>query len=616
MAVTFTNTSNYLSRTTCPSVATLSLCGWFRTPASINSYHYPLVIVDDATHYGIYIGFLELGMVSGHMFVRDSTSGTDLFVDMTKVAATNTWYWIAMTRQAGTNNVKGFLALPSEATLTTGQGTPGTAATTPNWMGMGNDAWGDDCPATVAALKIWSGVVLSQAELEQERWYYTPQRTDGLWLWSPFNDQSDVSFRDYSGNGRDWTETGTVTQAGVDGPPISWGPARRTRIWVPVAAGGDQSISVTDSGAGADQLSAIAASLGISEAGSGSDVIGSILASASVADTGSGADSVSSLLAALLVADVGSGADALAAVAAALSIEDAGTGADSVSDVIAVLSVADSGAGADSSSATQEGDEKTVGDTGSGADAVGSVVVVLGVADSGSGEDSPGGPVAVVATADTGSGADAVASLLAALGVTDAGAGSDAPSVSAAMTVTDAGSALDEIAAITVTVTITETGTGADNLAVDQSGDLKSIVDSGSGSDVVVVDATASVSDSGSGADAPSATVVLAVSDSGSGVDTAIVDILIAVVDAGVGEDTVGTVTVEAVVADTATVADALTIAATLAAIADTGSGVDVAAAYDTTTQIAKIVFTLRTREAALELKRRLTSFTLRNPRS
>jgi len=303
-----------------PSVTTVSVCGWFKTPASFELYHYPLVIVYATDHKGLYLGFKESGAVGGNMFVREYAS-SDTFVDLGITAVANTWYFMALTRAAGTNNLKGYVARVTDAALLTASGTPTTPTTSQNRLTIGHSEWGDDCPATIAALKIWDGVALTQAEIEQERWYYTPQRTSGLYLWSPFNDQSDSAFTDYSGNGRGWTESGTVVQIKVDGPPIAWGPSKRVRIFIP-AATGDQTKTVADAGVGEDAIGSVGVSLSISDAGVGTDLPSGPAVSLGIADSGAGEDALSAILAALTVADAGTGTDALGAILAALAVAD------------------------------------------------------------------------------------------------------------------------------------------------------------------------------------------------------------------------------------------------------------------------------------------------------
>ena len=88
---------------------------------------------------------------------------------------------------------------------------------TPATMELGTCSfYSQNFVGSIAAYKHWSAV-LTPTEIQQERWLYRPKRLESLHLWSPLI----VNSRDYSGNGRDWTEGGTLTWE--DGPPIGWG---------------------------------------------------------------------------------------------------------------------------------------------------------------------------------------------------------------------------------------------------------------------------------------------------------------------------------------------------------------------------------------------------------
>lgn len=78
---------------------------------------------------------------------------------------------------------------------------------------------------SIAAVKLWTGGALTQAELEQEAWTYMPQRTTNLTAWYPF---TVTGTADYSGGGNTLSGgTGAVTE---DGPPIAWRHGRRRAI--------------------------------------------------------------------------------------------------------------------------------------------------------------------------------------------------------------------------------------------------------------------------------------------------------------------------------------------------------------------------------------------------
>lgn len=72
----------------------------------------------------------------------------------------------------------------------------------------------------VFAIKIWD-VALTAAEIAQEMNTVAPRKLANLWGWYPTRPGSGERAKDYSGNGRDFTEGGTLTDE--DPPPISWG---------------------------------------------------------------------------------------------------------------------------------------------------------------------------------------------------------------------------------------------------------------------------------------------------------------------------------------------------------------------------------------------------------
>lgn len=91
----------------------------------------------------------------------------------------------------------------------------------------------------VAAFKFWSGVTLSQAELEAEAWTYLPRRATGLRGWYPF---LRAETTDYSGLSQTLSGgTGTTTE---DGPPVPW-RSRRIAVFVPPVTAVTGSIAAT-----------------------------------------------------------------------------------------------------------------------------------------------------------------------------------------------------------------------------------------------------------------------------------------------------------------------------------------------------------------------------------
>ena len=84
------------------------------------------------------------------------------------------------------------------------------------WSAGNNDPFS----GRIHAIKIWN-TALTEAEIAQEVYTVAPRKLDSLWGWYPTRPGSGERAKDYSGNGRDWTEGGTLTDD--DPPPISWG---------------------------------------------------------------------------------------------------------------------------------------------------------------------------------------------------------------------------------------------------------------------------------------------------------------------------------------------------------------------------------------------------------
>jgi hypothetical protein len=90
------------------------------------------------------------------------------------------------------------------------------------WVGNDNDA--EALQGNAAAIKIWSGVELTAAEIANEMRQYLPHRTANLYGFWPLLSIADDEI-DFSGNANTWTVTGVPIT--VKGPPIPWREGRR-----------------------------------------------------------------------------------------------------------------------------------------------------------------------------------------------------------------------------------------------------------------------------------------------------------------------------------------------------------------------------------------------------
>jgi PKD repeat protein len=164
-------------------------------------------------------------IVVGNVNFSFTTSGG------TTVPAINTWYHVAMVRRSTTAldlYVNGLF----EATAT--QDTSGRgAAATEMMVGQGYGGGINVNDARYFDLKIWD-TNLSAEEVYLEYLSFAPRRFANIYNWCPTWPGNGERARDYSGNGRNWTETGTLTDESP--APISWGG--RPIFLMPFVAGG------------------------------------------------------------------------------------------------------------------------------------------------------------------------------------------------------------------------------------------------------------------------------------------------------------------------------------------------------------------------------------------
>jgi hypothetical protein len=99
------------------------------------------------------------------------------------------------------------------------------------WAGRVDNVWAEDA-------------VLTQAQIERRWKTRRPQRSQ--WLWTPMVHSTVADcLKDMSGNGRDWTQLGTLSIG--DGAPVSWGSPV---LVINRAAGGAGTLDGTAAGAG------------------------------------------------------------------------------------------------------------------------------------------------------------------------------------------------------------------------------------------------------------------------------------------------------------------------------------------------------------------------------
>lgn len=263
--------------------------------ASIRAdYQYLIELASGTTNAGSY---LILGFRNATTFEISAASvGVQSF---SAGPAAGRWFEWALTSNGTTLN--GYWQYPQGALNTASMA---TESFTPAQLSICNDSWNEWCDILMQDVIVYNAVPAANLIPLQMR---TPWPLfANLNLWTPLNHAGD--YYDRSGRLSHWTPGGTLTTGEL-------APVTRRSWMVPfvVAAGGDQSVTVADTGAGADALARLAVALALADTGAGSDAFGAA-ARLAASDTGAGADALARLLASLALAEAGTGADALANV--------------------------------------------------------------------------------------------------------------------------------------------------------------------------------------------------------------------------------------------------------------------------------------------------------------
>jgi len=149
---------------------------------------------------------------------------------------TATWYHVALVRESGSSQklyVDGTLATTNSTNVGTGR-----AATEDMLIGQAGGYSSQTLDGRVAYVKMWNAA-LTADEVAQEREAIAPRRTSNLVGWWPTLPGAAERVKDYSGSSKDWTETGTFTDAAE--PPVGWGAGV---LVLPVAsASADQTVT-------------------------------------------------------------------------------------------------------------------------------------------------------------------------------------------------------------------------------------------------------------------------------------------------------------------------------------------------------------------------------------
>lgn len=213
-------TTQKLTRTaTLPDATTYSVCGWFYQISSTNGVWGGQLFSFDSNLYLDTLAIRNPDSPSGHTFF--------FFNDATVTAAgttslsTATWYFFGIAR----DSTSIIVYLLNGTTWTTEMTLTSPVAHTPDTVEIGADnatIGGDtSIDGRYAYYKIWSGAKLTLTEFQQEALAIRPIRFANLFAFYPMFPGTGERGRDYSGNGANLTENGSLTDE--DQPPVSYG---------------------------------------------------------------------------------------------------------------------------------------------------------------------------------------------------------------------------------------------------------------------------------------------------------------------------------------------------------------------------------------------------------
>jgi concanavalin A-like lectin/glucanase superfamily protein len=214
MAVRFDADGEDYTRATTFGLGTYTITCWVRIDVDLNTFS-----TAHSIHDGTLSGFSLVTSADGVTWqMSDTQSGnTSLFA-----ATVGTWYYIALAKDPNASGTNAFWAAADTLALSTTTGThaeSGSGSIVRIGESLNGGEW---LNGSIAAVKIWSGVKLTQAEIENERFQYLPHRTANLFAFYPFLEGGTGAgaLQDFSGSGNTLSNgTGSAT---TDGPPIPW----------------------------------------------------------------------------------------------------------------------------------------------------------------------------------------------------------------------------------------------------------------------------------------------------------------------------------------------------------------------------------------------------------
>ena len=224
MAIRFDSSSEALTRTASllDYNSPYAITWWFHFTVNTGGYGQMMSLSGGTGDYdGLYINGAQLEMYVSHSSSETGAVGSSLVV--------GNWYHLAIVREGFTSlkvYLNGALDITNLDNVTT------RVAVAQNDIDQRSGVTGEAFNGRVCAVKAWS-TSLTLAEVNSEMNTIRPINQASLHAFWPMFPGSGERIKDYSGNGRDWTEVGTLTDE--DPAPVSYGGSS---ILVSAAAGG------------------------------------------------------------------------------------------------------------------------------------------------------------------------------------------------------------------------------------------------------------------------------------------------------------------------------------------------------------------------------------------
>lgn len=222
MAYGFNNTAGqYINRSAdifnCNNPYTVSF--WIRFPGFATNDH--IFAVSDGTSNNR--DFLKTdGTTATLLNLQSSIGGVNTAVVGTTTLVVDTWYHLAIIRTANNSLL---LYLNGALEITNSRNIADRALPVDIYIGADHGGT-NPLNGWITNLKIWASA-LSVNQILTERRSIRPQTTPSMYGWWPTIKGSTRAL-DFSGNGRTWTENGTIAEQ--DNPPTAWNGATPTLL--------------------------------------------------------------------------------------------------------------------------------------------------------------------------------------------------------------------------------------------------------------------------------------------------------------------------------------------------------------------------------------------------